>query len=255
MSNRFTVTKLGTGGIRSLQGSLRQRLTAPRLTLESHKACRLPYQGCRRHQCQKCSGTDDGLHCQRCSALLPYKVTAWANIPRRAKEAGPLEDITTATAAGGWKYTHQFRSTRDVWQLHLYEVSNRKKKKSPQILAPESDGTKAHIAIPQGPLLSYLFQWLTCFATFLIVGWLVMLCGGGVEITGSVGSGVLELSKHTLCWHLAHLGILDVEVLVTICWNLVHSLVRMHEILRNFPQAGRLQPHPPLYIFLAIRSA
>ena len=83
-----------------------------------------------------------------------------------------------------------------------------------------------------------------------------MLCGVGVEMTVSVGSGVLEVSKHTLCWHLAHLGILDVKFLVTICWNLVHLLVRTHEILIHFPQAGRLQPHPPpLYIFLAIRSA
>ena len=82
-----------------------------------------------------------------------------------------------------------------------------------------------------------------------------MLGGVGVEVTSSMGSVVLELSKHTISWKLAHLGILDVEVLVTIRWNLVRSWVRTHEILRNFPQAGRLQPHPSLYIFLAIRSA
>ena len=37
-----------------------------------------------------------------------------------------------------------------------------------------------------------------------------------MDVTGYVGFGVLELFKHTLCWNLVHLGILDVKVLVKI---------------------------------------
>ena len=73
-----------------------------------------------------------------------------------------------------------------------------------------------------------------------------MLGGVGVEVTGSVRSGVLESFKHTLCQHLEHSGILDVEVLVKICWHLVHSWVQMQGILRNFSQAGIVQPSPSL---------
>ena len=56
-----------------------------------------------------------------------------------------------------------------------------------------------------------------------------------MEVTGSVGLLVIESLKHTLCQHLAHLGLLDAEVLVKICPHLVHLWVRMREILINFP--------------------
>ena len=66
-----------------------------------------------------------------------------------------------------------------------------------------------------------------------------------MEVMGSMGSGVLEYFKHTVCWHLEHSGISDVEVLVTIRLNLVHLQVSKRDLLRNPPQAGRLQPPPP----------
>ena len=62
-----------------------------------------------------------------------------------------------------------------------------------------------------------------------------MLGGVVVEVTVSVGSGVLELFKHNLCRHLEHLGIFYAEFLVTICWCLVHSWVQTQELLINFP--------------------
>ena len=117
----------------------------------------------------KWSGKDNGIHCQRRSTPLPHKVMACVNMPIRANEAGHLEEIITATATGGWKYTHQVKSTRDVLLLHHYEVRNRRKPRYLKILAPEADGAKAHIAVPQGLPLSYLVQWMTCFALGLVV--------------------------------------------------------------------------------------
>ena len=43
-----------------------------------------------------------------------------------------------------------------------------------------------------------------------------------MEVTGSVGLVVLYLFKHTLCQHLVHSGIMDVEFLVKIYRHLVH---------------------------------
>ena len=69
-----------------------------------------------------------------------------------------------------WKYTHQVRSTRDILRLHYYEFGNRRKPRYPHILVPESDGAKVPIIVPQGPSLSYLVQWFTCFELWLVVG-------------------------------------------------------------------------------------
>ena len=62
-----------------------------------------------------------------------------------------------------------------------------------------------------------------------------MLGGVVVEVTGSMRLVVLEKFKNTLCWHLVHSGISDVEVLVTIYWNLVNLWIWTGELLRNFP--------------------
>ena len=43
-----------------------------------------------------------------------------------------------------------------------------------------------------------------------------------MEVTGYMGLLLLEWFKHTICQHLVHSGILDVEVLVKICTHLVH---------------------------------
>ena len=56
-----------------------------------------------------------------------------------------------------------------------------------------------------------------------------------MEVTGSMRLVVLEKFKNTLCWHLVHSGISDVEVLVTIYWNLVNLWIWTGELLRNFP--------------------
>ena len=116
------------------------------------------------------SGTNNGIHCERRSTPLPHKVMACVNMPIRANEAGHLEEITTSTAAGGWKYTHQVSRTRDVLRLHHYKVGNRMNPRYPQLLAPEAGVPKAHTAVPQGPPLSYLVQRLTCFVSGLVVG-------------------------------------------------------------------------------------
>ena len=68
----------------------------------------------------------------------------------------------------------------------------------------------------------YFIQWLPYFVLGLVVGGLILLSEVDMEVTGSVGLVVLESFKHTLCWHLVHSGILDVEVLVIICRNLVY---------------------------------
>ena len=57
----------------------------------------------------------------------------------------------------------------------------------------------------------------------------------GMDVTGSVGLGLLKSPNHTLCRHLVHSGILDVKVLVKICQHLVHLKIWTREILINLP--------------------
>ena len=157
---------------------------------------------------------------------------------------------------GGWKYTHQVGITRDVrWIYHL-KIGNRKKPSSLILLALEDDGSKAHISVPQVLFLSYLIQWMPCFALGLVVEWVILLGYVGMEVTGSRRLVLLESFNKTLFRNLVHLEILDVKVLVKICQNLVHSWVRTWDILINFPWAGRVHPHcPHPYIFLDRRIA
>ena len=98
-SDGFNITKSGTGGSQALHVSSRQRLTAPRFTLPSHKSRGLTSQDHMIPWGKKGSGTDDCLRRQCCSAPLPHKIASFANTPRIKQESGPYYYSATATTS------------------------------------------------------------------------------------------------------------------------------------------------------------
>ena len=75
-----------------------------------------------------------------------------------------------------------------------------------------------------------------------------------MEVTGSVGSVLLELFNRTLCWHLAHSGISDVEVLVKNLLKLGTFVGPDAGSLERFSRGYSTTPPPP-YIFSDLEEA